>query len=79
MILAVQAYILFKANSGMDKEVSKQLAQLNEVQISSMTYGEYDVIAKVAVNDFSSAFFFVGESAASLRLDTVAYLRKNGR
>jgi len=26
MIMAVQTYILFKVNSGMEKEVSKQLA-----------------------------------------------------
>ena len=47
----VQAYILFKVNSGMEKEVSKQLAELEEVQEASITYGEYDVIAKVTVSD----------------------------
>jgi DNA-binding Lrp family transcriptional regulator len=47
----VQAYILFKVNSGMEKEVSKQLAELDEVQEASITYGEYDVIAKVTVKD----------------------------
>jgi len=50
-MVAVQAYILFKVNSGMEKEVSKQLAELDEVQEASITYGEYDVIAKVTLND----------------------------
>jgi DNA-binding Lrp family transcriptional regulator len=49
--MAVQAYVLFKVNSGMEKEVSKELAELKEVQIASITYGEYDVIVKVAVDD----------------------------
>jgi DNA-binding Lrp family transcriptional regulator len=47
----VQAYVLFKVNSGMEKEVSKQLAELEEVQEASITYGEYDVIAKITVKD----------------------------
>ncbi len=50
-LVAVNAYILFKVNSGMEKEVSKQLAELDEVQEASITYGEYDVIAKVKVDD----------------------------
>lgn len=51
MKITVQEYILFKANSGMEKEVSKQLSELDEVQVASITYGEYDVIAKVTVDD----------------------------
>jgi DNA-binding Lrp family transcriptional regulator len=35
----------------MEKEVSRQLAELDEVQEASITYGEYDVIAKVTLND----------------------------
>ena len=49
--MTVHAYILFKVNSAMEKEVSKQLSELNEVQVASITYGEYDVIAKVTVDD----------------------------
>jgi DNA-binding Lrp family transcriptional regulator len=49
--MTVQAYILFKVNSGMEKEVGKQLSELDEVQVASITYGEYDVIAKVTVDD----------------------------
>ncbi len=49
--MTIQAYILFKVNSGMEKEVSKQLSELDAVQVVSITYGEYDVIAKVTVDD----------------------------
>jgi DNA-binding Lrp family transcriptional regulator len=47
----VKAFVLFKVNSGMEKDVSKQLAELEEVQEASITYGEYDVIAKITVKD----------------------------
>ena len=50
-MVEVQAFVLFKVNSGMEKEVSKQLAELEEVQEASITYGEYDVIAKITVKD----------------------------
>lgn len=66
-VTAVQAYILFKVNSGMEKEVSKQLAQLDEVQEASITYGEYDVIAKVNVNDLHLLEDFLADKIRSVR------------
>ena len=59
--MAVQAYILFKVNSGMEKEVGRQLAELDEVQVASITYGEYDVIAKITVNDLHTLEDFLSE------------------
>lgn len=59
--MAVQAYILFKVNSGMEKEVTKQLAELDEVQVASITYGEYDVIARVTVNDLHQLEDFLSD------------------
>jgi DNA-binding Lrp family transcriptional regulator len=61
MTVAVQAYILFKVNSGMEKEVSKSLAELDEVQVTSITYGEYDVIAKITVNDLHALEDFLSD------------------
>lgn len=66
-VTAVQAYILFKVNSGMEKEVSKQLAELDEVQEASITYGEYDVIAKVNVNDLHLLEDFLADKVRSVR------------
>jgi len=59
--MTVQAYILFKVNSGMEKEVSKSLAELEEVQVTSITYGEYDVIAKITVNDLHALEDFLSD------------------
>lgn len=59
--MAVQAYILFKVNSGMEKEVSKSLAELDEVQVASITYGEYDVIARITINDLHALEDFLSD------------------
>jgi DNA-binding Lrp family transcriptional regulator len=59
--LAVQAYVLFKVNSGMEKEVSRRLAELDEVQVASITYGEYDVIARVTVNGLHALEDFLSD------------------
>jgi DNA-binding Lrp family transcriptional regulator len=61
MPMTVQAYILFKVNSGMEKEVSKNLAELDEVQVTSITYGEYDVIAKITINDLHALEDFLSD------------------
>jgi DNA-binding Lrp family transcriptional regulator len=61
MKVAVQAYILFKVNSGMEKEVGKALAELDEVHVTSITYGEYDVIAKITVNDLHALEDFLSD------------------
>jgi DNA-binding Lrp family transcriptional regulator len=65
--MTVQAYILFKVNSGMEKEVSKQLSELDEVQVASITYGEYDVIAKVAVEDLPKLEDFISVKIRKVR------------
>jgi DNA-binding Lrp family transcriptional regulator len=57
--MTVHAYILFKVNSAMEKEVSKQLSELDEVQVASITYGEYDVIAKVTVDELPALEDFI--------------------
>lgn len=61
MTATVQAYILFKVNSGMEKEVSKSLAELDEVQVASITYGEYDVIARITINDLHALEDFLSD------------------
>jgi DNA-binding Lrp family transcriptional regulator len=59
--MTVQAYVLFKVNSGMEKTVSKNLMELGEVQTASITYGEYDVIAKVTVKDLHALEDFLSD------------------
>jgi DNA-binding Lrp family transcriptional regulator len=45
----VEAYILFKVSSATEREVSKQIADFDEVLMAGIIYGEYDVIAKISV------------------------------
>jgi DNA-binding Lrp family transcriptional regulator len=59
--MAVQAYILFKVNSGTEKEVCQKLAELDEVSVASVTYGEYDVIAKVEVPELHALEDFISD------------------
>ena len=61
IVVAIQAYILFKVNSGMEKDVSKSLSELDEVQVASITYCEYDVIAKITVNDIHALEDFLSD------------------
>ena len=49
--MMIQAYILFKVNSGSEREACEQIAGFDEVLGASIIYGEYDVIAKVSVQD----------------------------
>jgi len=45
----VQAYILFKVRMGTEREVCRKIASFDEVLRVGIIYGEYDVIAKIAV------------------------------
>ena len=47
--MTVQAYILFKVSSGTEREVCKKVADIDEVLVVGIVYGEYDVIAKISV------------------------------
>jgi DNA-binding Lrp family transcriptional regulator len=52
--MPVQAYILFKVNSGTEREVCKGVADFDEVLTADIIYGEYDVIAKISVSDLQA-------------------------
>jgi DNA-binding Lrp family transcriptional regulator len=52
--MMVQAYVLFKVASGLEREVCKKIADLDEVLVVGIIYGEYDVIAKISVPDMDS-------------------------
>lgn len=49
--MTVQAYILFKVSSGSERDVCKKLARLEEVSEADIIFGEYDIIARVSVQD----------------------------
>ena len=60
-MLVVQAYILFKVSSGTEREVCQKIIGFEEVLAADIIYGEYDVIAEVAVPDLRVLENFLSE------------------
>ena len=63
--MVIKAYVLFKVNSGTEKDVCKKIANLDNVLDASVIYGEYDIIAKVAVPELDQLNAFL-DSARSI-------------
>ena len=64
--MSVAAYILCKVNSGMEKETCKKIAELSEVSVASIIYGEYDVIARVTVANLHALEDFISDKIAKI-------------
>jgi DNA-binding Lrp family transcriptional regulator len=60
-IMAVLAYVLFKVNSGTEREVCQKLVEFDEVLQADIIFGEYDVLAKIGTQDLSTLEEFVSE------------------
>jgi DNA-binding Lrp family transcriptional regulator len=61
ILMTVEAYILFKVNSGTEREACEKIARLNEVLLAGIVYGEYDVIARISVLDLQALEAFLSE------------------
>jgi len=59
--MAVQAYVLFKVTSGTERETCQKIADLDEVRTVGVVYGEYDLIAKIAVPSLPALDDFLSE------------------
>ena len=59
--MAVLAYVLFKVNSGTEREVCQKLVEFDDVVQSDIIFGEYDVLAKIETQDLSILEEFVSE------------------
>lgn len=57
----VQAYILFKVSSGSERTVCREIAEFNEVLVTGIIFGDYDIIAKVSVSDLQALEGFLAE------------------
>jgi DNA-binding Lrp family transcriptional regulator len=57
----IQAYVLFKVNSGTERKTCEKLVDFDEVLVSSIIYGECDVIAKVSVPNMQELEEFLSE------------------
>ena len=55
------AYLLILVKPGEETTVVEKLNQMDEVKMTDVVYGEYDVIAKVEVPDMSALQKFLME------------------
>jgi DNA-binding Lrp family transcriptional regulator len=55
------AYVLFKVNSGTEREVCQKIVTFNEVLETDVIFGEYDVIAKISAPDLAALEDFLSQ------------------
>jgi len=53
------AYILVVAKSGVEKEVVNALGEITEVKEAKIVYGQYDIIAKIELEDVTALNGFI--------------------
>jgi len=65
-IMAVLAYILFKVNSGTEREVCHKLVGFDEIIQADIVFGEYDVLAKIETEDLAMLEEFVSQKVRNV-------------
>jgi DNA-binding Lrp family transcriptional regulator len=58
--------VLLKANSGTERDVCKQISEFDEVLDVSIIYGEFDIIARISVNELGSLEAFLSENIRNI-------------
>jgi len=64
--MAVKAYVLMKVSSGSEREICKKIVEFDEVLDASIVYGEFDIIAKVRVEELETLEDFLSENLRSM-------------
>ena len=59
--MAVFAYVLFKVNSGTEREVCQKIVTFDEVLHADIIFGEYDLIAKISAPDLDALENFLSQ------------------
>jgi DNA-binding Lrp family transcriptional regulator len=59
--LAILAYVLFKVSSGTEREVCQKLVNFEEVIEADIVFGEYDVIARISIDDLEELEDFISQ------------------
>ena len=59
--MAMIAYVLFKVNSGTEREVCQKIINFNEVIEVDIIFGEYDLIAKISASDLEALEDFLSQ------------------
>ena len=65
-IMTVKAYIVMKVTSGTEKESCKKIIELDRVLEASIIFGEYDLMAKVKVENLQELEDFLTEDIRSI-------------
>lgn len=63
----VTAYILVTSKSGEEKNVLESLRKLEGVKEAKIVYGEYDIVAKIQVDDVGKLNDFLLERVRPIR------------
>jgi DNA-binding Lrp family transcriptional regulator len=64
--MPVIAYVLFKVNSGTEREVAQRLIEFSEVLQADIIFGEYDVVVRMVAQDLDKLEEFVSEKIRSV-------------
>jgi DNA-binding Lrp family transcriptional regulator len=59
--MTVFAYVLFKVNSGTEREVCQKIVTFDEVIEADVIFGEYDVVAKISAPDLAALEDFLSQ------------------
>jgi len=59
--MVVFAYVLFKVNSGTEREVCQKIVTFDEVIEADIIFGEYDVITKISAPDLDALENFLSQ------------------
>jgi len=63
----VKAYIFIVADAGAEKEVIGALQSIDEVEEADLVYGEYDVVAKVNIDNVAALSDFILENIRTIQ------------
>ena len=64
--MAVKAYVMMKVSSGSEREICKKIVEFDEVMDVSIVYGEFDIIAKVKVDELETLENFLSENLRNI-------------
>ena len=65
-LMTVKAYVMMKVSSGSEREICKKIIEFDEVMDVSIVYGEFDVVAKVKVEELEALEDFLSENLRNM-------------
>ncbi len=64
--MTIKAYVLMKVSSGSERDICRKIVEFDEVMDVSIVYGEFDIIAKVKVDELETLENFLSENLRSM-------------